>query len=78
MRVAPLAGSVDRNTPIKLRLALDAGSLPSRGAWIEIGTGGQAACLGAVAPLAGSVDRNTVLVVVSLRQFGRSPRGERG
>ena len=36
--VAPLAGSVDRNSPVGLLLVAKRGSLPLRGAWIEIAT----------------------------------------
>ena len=36
LRVAPLAGSVDRNFGWKLQNPSSCGSLPSRGAWIEI------------------------------------------
>ena len=35
--VAPLAGSVDRNLSTSTRLSNNQQSLPSRGAWIEIG-----------------------------------------
>ena len=41
-------------------------SLPSRGAWIEIGSDPPEKAKAEVAPLAGSVDRNVVFVV----QFG--------
>src|SRR5699024_5600584 len=36
-KVAPLAGSVDRNIVLGVALAVNLLSLPSRGAWIEIG-----------------------------------------
>ena len=56
--VAPLAGSVDRNSQVlRLRPAFMV-SLPSRGAWIEILKLHKAAAKALVAPLAGSVDRN--------------------
>ena len=35
-KVAPLAGSVDRNIACPFLLAAQAMSLPSRGAWIEM------------------------------------------
>mgnify|MGYP005803539203 CR=1 FL=1 len=37
--VAPLAGSVDRNADDSLAETESGASLPSRGAWIEIGSG---------------------------------------
>ena len=57
--VAPLAGSVDRNHFPALPVIEVTGSLPSRGAWIEIIVYDGEELLGGVAPLAGSVDRNT-------------------
>ena len=56
--VAPLAGSVDRNTDGSMYYGEWIMSLPSRGAWIEIGRPGRGCRLRHVAPLAGSVDRN--------------------
>ena len=57
-QVAPLAGSVDRNSAMAFwRSAVDR-SLPSRGAWIEIKRWKGEDLWVRVAPLAGSVDRN--------------------
>ena len=56
--VAPLAGSVDRNVHVLDAAAVDDESLPSRGAWIEMGLDGILQAGKTVAPLAGSVDRN--------------------
>ena len=57
-KVAPLAGSVDRNLE-KAKAEIEAqGSLPSRGAWIEIHFTVSSTARKWVAPLAGSVDRN--------------------
>ena len=50
-----------------------AGSLPSRGAWIEIGQGNANTALGIVAPLAGSVDRNFGLLLGCFGFFGSLP-----
>ena len=63
LRVAPLAGSVDRNM-VGLPLASAClRSLPSRGAWIEIfAVLRMNSRVNAVAPLAGSVDRNSMMV----------------
>ena len=36
IRVAPLAGSVDRNWCVEVAVEKNAESLPARGAWIEI------------------------------------------
>ena len=58
-KVAPLAGSVDRNSVKELKALYKKMSLPSRGAWIEMATEhGYILGLAVVAPLAGSVDRN--------------------
>ena len=56
--VAPLAGSVDRNSPVILLATMSQPSLPSRGAWIEIAQAQTVTAAQLVAPLAGSVDRN--------------------
>ena len=57
--VAPLAGSVDRNLKGNYENDAALGSLPSRGAWIEINPGRLPRDeRRTVAPLAGSVDRN--------------------
>ena len=61
--VAPLAGSVDRNSTDQVEALAQIESLPSRGAWIEMGcTMSNRDNLGTVAPLAGSVDRNGLQV----------------
>ena len=57
-RVAPLAGSVDRNRSAPMHWIRYRASLPSRGAWIEIRVQGRTPAIAPVAPLAGSVDRN--------------------
>ena len=54
------------------------GSLPSRGAWIEISLIRPFSRQNLVAPLAGSVDRNTIRYGKNLVDMSRSPRGERG
>ena len=64
--VAPLAGSVDRNKTSVTLQAVASVSLPSRGAWIEIGRFWKYTRLSPVAPLAGSVDRNRVYCKVGL------------
>ena len=56
--VAPLAGSVDRNSRSPRRTMGCTASLPSRGAWIEIRLLRSSGAGYGVAPLAGSVDRN--------------------
>ena len=58
--VAPHAGSVDRNIPGLTKKSGNDGSLPTRGAWIEIRERGHNAFSCDVAPHAGSVDRNTL------------------
>ena len=58
----PAIGSVDRN-----------GSLPSRGAWIEIIPLAAAAPVLIVAPLAGSVDRNKEIGVNLMRGLAVAP-----
>ena len=77
--VAPLAGSVDRNTerdrPGPYWIFP---SLPSRGAWIEIGRNRRSCPRSDVAPLAGSVDRNYQYCTPFPPMKRRSPRGERG
>ena len=77
-RVAPLAGSVDRNgvgglvfrcehvAPLAGSVDRNAGSYLARDGFQR------------VAPLAGSVDRNVLLEKVTHRWESRSPRGERG
>ena len=77
-RVAPLAGSVDRNLYPSAAATSLAQSLPSRGAWIEIGEALVIPMLREVAPLAGSVDRNITLTYDEESLPRRSPRGERG
>ena len=57
-RVAPLAGSVDRNRNVFYGASTTKPSLPSRGAWIEIPLRFVLCGPFGVAPLAGSVDRN--------------------
>src|SRR5699024_7006766 len=59
-RVAPLAGSVDRNLRGPSGLGAACPSLPSRGAWIEIPSAPTKPRPVRVAPLAGSVDRNKI------------------
>ena len=77
--VAPLAGSVDRNQQVYRIDLTDPASLPSRGAWIEIGCQRAARSARRVAPLAGSVDRNVFIGRNRNRlPMGRSPHGERG
>ena len=77
-RVAPLAGSVDRN-PYEVRVLLGekvaplAGSV-DRNAHLHRAGGS----LDTVAPLAGSVDRNDGEEDGGFLPFSRSPRGERG
>ena len=56
MTVAPLAGSVDRNSASFSSLSEVRASLPSRGAWIEIQILHHVTSQVYVAPLAGSVD----------------------
>ena len=58
--VAPLAGSVDRNTTVYTDYANYNRSLPSRGAWIEIADALNDNVGVFVAPLPGSVDRNSI------------------
>ena len=65
--VAPLAGSVDRNKKLCRVSVTSDRSLPSRGAWIEIGGNYTDANGQKVAPLAGSVDRNSCLRSTRLR-----------
>ena len=55
--VAPHAGSVDRNNQEPAVVAEGNGSLPTRGAWIEIFREPPPASVRNVAPHAGSVDR---------------------
>ena len=76
--VAPLTGSVDRNVWSKDPKKARPLSLPSRGAWIEIGLGSILGIGGAVAPLTGSVDRNLIGIARPMRRSSRSPHGERG
>ena len=59
--VAPLTGSVDRNGNMDRIRRTENGSLPSRGAWIEIVCIGNALGTVRVAPLTGSVDRNRLM-----------------
>ena len=61
--VAPLTGSVDRNSPLVRPYWGSRSSLPSRGAWIEIGEDVDNCPNNTVAPLTGSVDRNTCQLV---------------
>ena len=76
--VAPLTGSVDRNQKTITLVNSFQGSLPSRGAWIEI-YGRLPPLIGcAVAPLTGSVDRNNRQYMTGNRGYSRSPHGERG
>ena len=77
-KVAPLAGSVDRNYADprlneKDQVAPLAGSVDRNklSAFIPI-------CNSMVAPLAGSVDRNLPEVYAPAGEGRRSPRGERG
>ena len=76
--VAPLTGSVDRNSPLMRRRRCRMMSLPSRGAWIEIILTTQILCVQHVAPLTGSVDRNIAWNTGTQRIQSRSPHGERG
>ena len=78
LTVAPLTGSVDRNVWSKDPKKARPLSLPSRGAWIEIGLGSILGIGGAVAPLTGSVDRNLIGIARPMRRSSRSPHGERG
>ena len=57
-RVAPHAGSVDRNQNVGYISEDGVVSLPTRGAWIEIGHHCRKYKIHHVAPHAGSVDRN--------------------
>ena len=59
-KVAPHAGSVDRNSERSKLILGGKKSLPTRGAWIEILSGSQRDFDEYVAPHAGSVDRNAV------------------
>ena len=77
-KVAPLAGSVDRNHGGAGAPVTEARSLPSRGAWIEMELTVQNTIMAPVAPLAGSVDRNAGVGVCRPGVHCRSPRGERG
>ena len=77
-KVAPLAGSVDRNAASARGDAFDMSSLPSRGAWIEMFHLAFVVRGVSVAPLAGSVDRNYDHGKYPFVFDGRSPRGERG
>ena len=77
LRVAPLAGSVDRNitltyTEENLPVAPLAGSVDRNSA------GGERERTKEVAPLAGSVDRNPLFGTPRDALACRSPRGERG
>ena len=77
--VAPLTGSVDRNSLKILFPAVHDGSLPSRGAWIEIPQIHPTGQNRRVAPLTGSVDRNkTSVTLQAVASVSRSPHGERG
>ena len=76
--VAPLAGSVDRNSTGWGWATSSGWSLPSRGAWIEMMWTATPSSLKPVAPLAGSVDRNRSRASSTWSSTGRSPRGERG
>ena len=69
--VAPLAGSVDRNSKNKNPHPCSNASLPSRGAWIEITRLSIIQMAPRVAPLAGSVDRNRP-VSISWGRFASS------
>ena len=60
-KVAPLAGSVDRNILYHDGRQRPDLSLPSRGAWIEMEQYTDYYTIYLVAPLAGSVDRNNML-----------------
>ena len=77
LRVAPLAGSVDRNDELTAlrqgnRVAPLAGSV-DRNQKPKL-----TPPIRAVAPLAGSVDRNVVDPDELFQDYRRSPRGERG
>ena len=77
-RVAPLAGSVDRNLGrfeliFQKFVAPLAGSV-DRNNWLNLGK----QLVTAVAPPAGRVDRNGDIVDDAYWGSGRSPRGERG
>ena len=76
--VAPLAGSVDRNSPAGSRLRGACRSLLLRGAWIEMASASTSWPATRVAPLAGSVDRNPLVIIRRLVLLGRSSCGERG
>ena len=76
--VAPLTGSVDRNTAATFVGVAGCESLPSRGAWIEMMVVAASAAVVPVAPLTGSVDRNITLTYDEEHLPGRSPHGERG
>ena len=71
--VAPLAGSVDRNLVGFVGALVAAGSLPSRGAWIEISLIRPFSRQNLVAPLAGSVDRNSRQNLINLDQVKVAP-----
>ena len=78
--VAPLAGSVDRNCPGPDGDRRPAGSLPSRGAWIEIGAHGQPRWKWSRSlPSRGAwIEIIPPRALSSSLPAGRSPRGERG
>ena len=77
--VAPLAGSVDRNFGEDEATARRMVSLPSRGAWIEMGI-----CLPHLIPTHPSLPSRGAWIEIWMpaacpcRAAGRSPRGERG
>ena len=77
--VAPLAGSVDRNMGTDLMAARDEGSLPSRGAWIEIYRERKEK-----KPMQLSLPSRGAWIEISRKEKpmskykSRSPRGERG
>ena len=76
--VAPLAGSVDRNQNYKGEAAVPFGSLPSRGAWIEILQLWADTLADVSLPSRGAWIEIGGGLLLHLRPDRRSPRGERG
>ena len=69
---------MDRNIVLVDAVAVQAGSLSARRAWIEIAVLASCALRVAVALRKESVDRNNSAGSLKRRSNGRSPQGERG
>ena len=69
---------MDRNFSVPPGLSSKPGSLSARRAWIEIRTVKAGTIARVVALRKESVDRNSVESGEMVKQFGRSPQGERG